>query len=100
MNRIVQNRLLAIAAAVVFFALLALFAAVTALAFLYGIFAREETIGGRLSFLAGIMPAGVYSIVQEQISRIVAKGEVRLGCCDRVLAIGTGGFVHLSRQNC
>jgi membrane protein len=57
---------------------LALFPAVTAVASLYGIFASEETIGGRLSFLAGMMPAGAYSIVQEQIARIVAKGDARL----------------------
>ncbi len=78
MKRVAQNRLLAIAAGVVFFALLALFPAVTAVASLYGIFAREATIGGRLSFLAGMMPASAYSIVQEQIARIVAKGDVRL----------------------
>jgi membrane protein len=77
-KQISQNRLLAIAAGVVFYGLLALFPAVTALVSLYGIFQNAATIGGRLSFLSSMMPASAYSIVQEQIARIVAKGDARL----------------------
>jgi membrane protein len=77
-ERISQNRLLAIAAGVVFYGLLALVPALTALVSLYGIFASAETLGGRLSFVAGVIPASAYSIVADQISRIAAKSGVGL----------------------
>ena len=61
----------------VFYGLLALFPAVTALVSSYGLFAKPATINDHLSFLAGVMPAEAYSIVQDQIARVVAKGERR-----------------------
>jgi membrane protein len=73
-----EDRLLAISAGVVFYGLLALFPAVTALVSCYGLFARPESINDHLSFLAGVMPAEAYSIVQDQIARVVAKGQAGL----------------------
>lgn len=73
-----EHRLLAIAAGVVFYGLLALFPAITALVSSYGLFTSPATISDHLSFLASIMPADAYSIVRDQIARIVAKGDVRL----------------------
>jgi membrane protein len=58
--------------------LLALFPAVTALVSCYGLFAKPDTINGHLSFLEGVMPAEAYSIVQDQIARVVAKGQAGL----------------------
>jgi len=74
-----EDRLLAIAAGVVFFGILALFPAVTAMVSTYGLFAKTSTIQGHLSFLSAVMPEGAVSIVDEQIARIVAKGDVKLG---------------------
>src|ERR1700745_2684939 len=74
-NQSSEDRLLAIAAGVVFYGLLALFPAVTALVSCYGLFARPATINDHLSFLEGVMPAEAYSIVQDQVSRVVAKGQ-------------------------
>jgi membrane protein len=73
-----EDRLLAISAGVVFYGLLALFPAVTALVSCYGLFAKPESINDHLSFLAGVMPAEAYSIVQDQIARVIAKGQAGL----------------------
>jgi membrane protein len=77
-NQVSEDRLLAIAAGVVFYGLLALFPAVTALVSCYGLFAKPDTINDHLSFLEGVMPAEAYSIVQDQIARVVAKGQAGL----------------------
>jgi membrane protein len=67
----VQNdRLLAVAAGVVFYGLLALFPAITALVSSYALVADAATIGKHLAFAAALMPAGAYGIVEEQITRI------------------------------
>jgi len=62
----------------VFYGLLALFPAVTALVSSYGLFAAAPTIRDHLSFAAEVMPADAYSIVQDQIARVVAKGDAKL----------------------
>jgi len=64
---------------VVFFALLAIFPAVTALVSFYGLFATASTIHEHLSFLSTIMPRAAVGIVDEQVARVVAKGDVKLG---------------------
>ena len=74
-----DDRLLAIAAGVVFYALLALFPAVTALVSCYGLFADYATINDHLAIAATVVPAGGMSIIQEQVARVVAKGDVTLG---------------------
>jgi len=67
----IQNdRLLAVAAGVVFYGLLALFPAITALVSSYALFADAATIGKHLAFAASLMPAGAYGIIEEQITRI------------------------------
>jgi membrane protein len=73
-----QDRLLAVAAGVVFYGLLALFPAIAALVSCYGLFASTASIDQHLSFLASVMPAEAYSIVQDQVMHVVAKGEARL----------------------
>jgi membrane protein len=74
-----DDRLLAVAAGIVFFGLLALFPAITAFVSFYGLFAKASTINDHLALAAGIMPAGAYTIVQEQVARILAKGDTQLG---------------------
>lgn len=65
-----NDRLLAVAAGVVFYGLLALFPAITALVSSYALFADAATIGKHLAFAAALMPQGAYGIVDEQIARI------------------------------
>lgn len=78
-EEIQKDRLLAIAAGVVFYALLAIFPAVTALVSMYGLFASPATINEHLTVLSDVMPDGGVSIVREQIDRVAAKGDVKLG---------------------
>ena len=68
-----QDRLLAVAAGVVFYALLAIFPAITALVSSYGLFAKASAIQDDLSILANVLPAGGIAIIQEQIARIAEK---------------------------
>lgn len=68
-----DDRLLALAAGVVFYGLLAIFPAVTALVSSYALFADASTIGKHLSQLSSLMPASAYTIVDEQVIRIVTR---------------------------
>ncbi len=77
--QIQEDRLLAISAGVVFFALLAIFPAMTALVSLYGLFASSTTISGNLAFLTTIMPGPAIGIIDEQVARLVSKGDAKLG---------------------
>ena len=74
-----EDRLLAIAAGVVFFGLLAVFPAVTALVSCYGLFANPSTIGANLQTLALMLPEGSFQIVQDQVARVLEKGNTALG---------------------
>jgi membrane protein len=74
-----DDRLLATAAGVVFFGLLAVFPAITALVSSYGLFADATTIGANLQTLALLLPDGSFQIVQDQIARVLDKGSTALG---------------------
>jgi hypothetical protein len=67
-----EDRLLAVAAGLVFYGLLAVFPAVTALVSLYGLFASPSAISDQLSLLVGILPQGTVEILREQIGRLTA----------------------------
>jgi membrane protein len=69
-----QHRLLALAAGVAFYDLLAIFPAVTALVSVYGLFADSNQAEHDFSGLLTVVPAGVVDVVREQIDRIVHKG--------------------------
>jgi membrane protein len=74
-----DNRLLAVAGGVAFYSLLAIFPAVAAFVSLYGLIADASTIDSHLSLAAGIFPAGAVDLLHEQITRIAAKGNAKLG---------------------
>src|ERR1700755_2191695 len=74
-----EDRLLAIAAGVVFFGLLAVFPAITALVSCYGLFANPSTIGANLQTLSLMLPEGSFQIVQDQVGRVLMKGNTALG---------------------
>jgi membrane protein len=78
-QRIDDDRLLATAGGVVFFGLLAVFPAVTAVVSSYGLFADPSTISDNLQKLAMMLPQGAFQIVEEQIGRVVSKGNTALG---------------------
>ena len=74
-----DNRLLAVAGGVVFFSLLAIFPAIAAFVSLYGLIADASTIDSHLSLAAGVLPPGAVDILHEQIMRLTAKGDAKLG---------------------
>ena len=74
-----DNRLLAVAAGVVFYSLLAIFPAIAAFVSLYGLIADASTIDSHLSLAAGVFPAGAVDILHEQITRLTAKSDAKLG---------------------
>lgn len=74
-----NDRLLALAAGVVFYGLLALFPAITALVSSYALFAKASTINAHLALVSSLMPASAYAIVDEQVTRIVLRGTGDLG---------------------
>jgi membrane protein len=68
-----DDRLLAVAGGVVFYALLALFPAVAAFVSIYGLVADASTIDQHLSLAAGILPGGAVNILHEQLTRLTAS---------------------------
>jgi membrane protein len=73
-EQINEDRLLAVAAGVVFYGLLALFPAVTALVSSYA-----KTVNDHISFLSEFLPPGTFSIVQDQVTRVLSKSDMKLG---------------------
>ena len=69
-----NDRIMAVAAGVTYYSLLALFPAIAALVSVYGLFADPATIQEHLSALSDVLPGGALKIVGEQIKRIAAKG--------------------------
>jgi membrane protein len=88
------HRVLAIAAGVTFYALLALFPAIAAFVALYSLVADPATISAHLSALSGVVPAEGLSIIGDQIKRVASQGATRLG-----LASGIGLLVSLWSAN-
>ncbi|SDT48098.1 YihY/virulence factor BrkB family protein [Bradyrhizobium canariense] len=78
-ERTSEDRLLATAAGVVFYGLLAVFPTITALVSCYGLFANPVTIGANLQTLALMLPEGSFQIAQDQIARVLMKGNTALG---------------------
>jgi membrane protein len=78
-EQIGKDRVLAVAAGVTFYALLALFPAIAALVSIYGLFADPMTIQEHLNALGGVMPGGATEIIGEQVSRIASQGGGALG---------------------
>jgi membrane protein len=78
-QQIGEDRLLAVAAGVVFYGLLALFPAITALVSLYGLFANASAINVHLSSISGIFPSSAIDIVHEKIVQLTSKSDTKLG---------------------
>jgi membrane protein len=74
-----DDRILANAAGVTFYALLALFPGIAAVVSIYGLFADPNTIVSHLDMLAGFAPGGAIDVVREQLTRLAAQGSTKLG---------------------
>lgn len=73
-----QDRLLAVAAGVTFYALLALFPAIGAFVSIYGLVADPATIQEHLQSLSGLLPGGAVEIIGGQVQRISEQGSTTL----------------------
>lgn len=74
-----NDRVRAVAAGVTFYALLALFPAMTALVSVYGLVAEPATIAGHIAMVEGLLPGGAGDFLRDQIVRIAQGGGTELG---------------------
>jgi len=74
-----DDRILANAAAVTFYALLALFPAIAELVSIYGLFADPTTIQQQLDSVSGVLPGGAIDVIRDQLNRLVAQPRGTLG---------------------
>jgi membrane protein len=93
-TKIGKNRVIAVAAGLTFYGLLAIFPTVTALVSVYGLFADPASINTQLQSLVGIVPEGAISIIGDQVQRISSQGASTLG-----LAFVTGLAIALWSAN-
>ena len=73
-----EHRVVALAAGVTFYSILALFPATAALVALYGLFADPASIAARLDSLADVLPGGAVDILGGEMRRIAAQGSSTL----------------------
>jgi membrane protein len=73
-----DDRILANAAAVTFYALLALFPGIAALVSIYGLFADPNTIASRLDTVSSILPSGAIDVIRDQLTRLTTQGSTKL----------------------
>lgn len=74
-----NHRLIALAAGVAFYALLAIFPAIAALVAIYGFFSDPATISSHLDSVAGLLPGGAIDVIRDQVTRIASYGRSTLG---------------------
>jgi membrane protein len=81
--RIYQNvsnhRIVAIAAGVTFYALLAIFPGIATLVALYGLVADPSTISKHLTSLSSFLPGGAIDVIGGQLQRLSDQGNTKLG---------------------
>lgn len=84
-HEIVDDRVLAVAAGVTYYALLAVFPTVTLFVSIYGLFADRSMVVSHLQSLQSFLPDGALTIVGDQMARIAGSSDTGLG-----LAAGVG----------
>jgi membrane protein len=78
-NSISDDRILANAAGVTYYALLALFPGIAAVVSIYGLFADPNSIISHVDTMAGFAPGGAIDVIREQLTRLSAQGSTTLG---------------------
>jgi membrane protein len=73
------DRVMAVAAGVTFYALLAVFPAIAAFVSLYGLVADRATLVDHIGTLEGVVPEGGVTIVAEQLARLTQGNAAALG---------------------
>jgi membrane protein len=78
-NEVMEDRVLAVAAGVAFYGLLAVFPAITALVSLYGLFNDPSEASQDMAMLTGVLPAEMKAVMSDQVLRITSGSDVTLG---------------------
>jgi membrane protein len=78
-DNISKHRVLALAAGMTYYSILAIFPAIAALVALYGLFSDPTTIAKHLDQATGFLPGGAIDIAREQLTRVTSKGSQTLG---------------------
>ena len=78
-QNITEHRIVALAAGMTFYTLLAIFPALAALVAIYGLFSDPARITGHLEQLQGLLPGGAIDIARDQLTRVSARGSQALG---------------------
>ena len=73
------HRILALAAGMTYYSILAIFPALAALVAIYGIFTDPGTIAKHLDDISGFVPGGAIDVAREQLTRVASKGNQTLG---------------------
>src|SRR5689334_18196928 len=74
-----EDRVVALAAGVTFYSVLALFPAIAALVALYGLFADPATIAQHIDSMSGVLPGGAITVIGDEMRRIASQGNNTLG---------------------
>jgi membrane protein len=78
-ERLTEDRILAFAAGVTFYILLAVFPAIAALVAIYGLFADPAIIAKHVEDVASFVPGGGVDILREELNRVAAQPRGTLG---------------------
>jgi membrane protein len=78
-SNVSEHRILALAAGMTYYSLLAIFPALAALVAVYGLFADPSAIARHLDQVSGVLPSGAIDVAREQLTRVASKGPQTLG---------------------
>src|SRR6516164_6159063 len=78
-HNISEHRVIAIAAGVAFYVLLAIFPGIAALVAIYGFIADPSTISQHISDLSGVLPGGATEVIGDQLQRLTSQPLGKLG---------------------
>lgn len=78
-ENIIEHRIVALAAGMTFYTLLAIFPALAALVAVYGLFSDPARITAHLEQAQGLLPGGAMDIARDQLTRVSANGSQALG---------------------
>jgi membrane protein len=74
-----DHRILALAAGMTYYSILAIFPALAALVSIYGLFSDPGSIAKHLDEISGFVPGGAVDVAREQLTRVATKGDRTLG---------------------
>jgi membrane protein len=78
-TNISKHRVLALAAGMTYYSILAIFPAIAAVVAIYGLFSDPAAIAQHLDQASGFLPGGAIDVAREQLTRVASKGSQTLG---------------------